>query len=265
MKLKMNRLIEQIYTVIRYIRALGVKYGMIALIKITRTKKTDQIRLKNIKAPIKLRMKGASDKTTFYHVFLNREYDIQLPEAPQYIIDAGANIGLVSVFFANKYPNATIISIEPDKGNFDVLLTNVKAYPKIIPLQTALWSRSCHVRIKDTNVGTTEFTVEPCHPEEPSALKAVSLEDIMLQYQFPRIDLLKVDIEGSEKYLLSENYEYWLSRTETLVIELHDRFQKGCSSAFLKTFSQFNFAIEPKGENLILRKIEHVTYRKRIN
>ena len=253
----MKKITEQIYTVIRYIRALGVKCGMVALIKITRTKKTDRIRLKNIKAPLKLRLNGSSDKTVFYQIFLNREYDIQLPAEPQYIIDAGANIGLASVFFANKYPDATIISIEPDRGNFEVLLENAKAYPQIIALNAALWSKSCHVKIKNTGTGTTCFTVEPCSPEEPAALKAISLEELMKQYHFPKVDLLKMDIEGSEKYLLAENYDYWLSRTETLVIELHDRFRQGCSSVFLKTFSQFNFTIEPKGDNLILRKTEH--------
>ena len=257
----MTKLIEQVYTVIRYIRALGVKSGLIALIKITRTKNTDRICLKNIKAPIKLRIKGSSDKTAFYQIFLNREYEIQLSETPTYIIDAGANIGLASVFFANKYPDAKMISIEPDHDNFEVLLANTKAYPQIIALNTALWSKSCHVKVRDTGMGTTSFVVEPCLPEEPTSLKAMSLEDIMLQYHFPRIDLLKIDIEGSEKYLLSENYEYWLSRTETIVIELHDRFQPGCSSAFLKAFVQYNFTIESKGENLILRKNRNLCHQ----
>jgi FkbM family methyltransferase len=250
----MKKIIEQIYTVTRYVRVFGVKYGMIALIKITRTKRTGRIRLRNVKAPLKLRLNGTSDKTVFYQVFLNKEYEIKLATPPRYIIDAGANIGLTSVYFANKYPDATIISIEPDRENFEVLQTNAKAYPQIIALNTALWSKSCHVRVKDIGMGTTGFIVEPCSPEEPGSLKAVSLNDIMTQYHFPRIDLLKVDIEGSEKYLLSENYEYWLSRTETLVIELHDRFQEGCSAALLKTFARLNFTIEPKGENFILRK-----------
>lgn len=250
----MKSLIEQAYTVIRYVRALGVKYGMIALIKINRTKRTDRIRLRNIKAPLKLRLKGTSDKTAFYQVFLNKEYEIKLATPPRYIIDAGANIGLTSVYLANKYPDAAIISIEPDRENFEVLQANVEAYPQIIALNTALWSKSCHVKVKDIGMGTTGFIVEPCSPKEPGALQAMSLNDIMVQYHFPQIDLLKVDIEGSEKHLLSENYEYWLSRTRTLVIELHDRFREGCSSALLKTFAQLNFTIEPKGENLVLRK-----------
>lgn len=250
----MTKLIEQIYTVVRYIRALGLKSGLITLIKITRTKKTDRIKLNNIKAPIKLRLQGTSDKSAFYQIFLNRVYDIQLFATPRYIIDAGANIGLTSIFFANKYPDAIIISIEPDHENFEVLLANTKAYSQIVALNSALWSKSCHVKVKDRGRGTTGFVVEPCLPEEPTALMAMSLEDIMIQYHFPRIDLLKIDIEGSEKYLLSENYEYWLSRTEALVIELHDRFQPGCSSAFLRTFVQFNFTIEPKGENIVMRK-----------
>ena len=250
----MGKLVEQIYTVIRYVRVLGIKHGLVALIKIKRLKRTDHIRLKGIKHPLKLRLNGTSDRTTFYQIFLDKAYEINLPAEPQYIIDAGANIGLTSVYLANRYPNAKIIAIEPDKDNFEILSVNTGAYPNIIALHTALWSNSCHIRVLDIGLGTTGFTVEPCAPELPMALKAMSLEEIMKQYDFPRIDLLKMDIEGSEKYVLSEKSDYWISRTNVLIIELHDRFQKGCSSVFFETFAKYDFAIAPKGENLILTR-----------
>ena len=254
----MNKLVEQIYTIIRYIRALGTKHGIVALIKIKRLKRTDNIRLRGIKHPIRLRINGTSDKTTFYQIFLDKEYEISLLEEPKFIIDAGANIGLTSVYLSNRYPNAKIIAIEPDKNNFEILSANTKPYANVIALNTALWSNSCHIKVMDNGLGTTGFTVEPCAPELPKALKAMSLEEIMKQYDFPRIDLLKMDIEGSEKYVLSENSDYWISRTNVLIIELHDRFQKGCSSAFFKTFAEYDFAISPKGENFILTRQNYI-------
>jgi len=37
------------------------------------------------------------------------------------IIDAGANIGATSVFYALAVPNAQVVAIEPDAGNFELL------------------------------------------------------------------------------------------------------------------------------------------------
>ena len=42
-----------------------------------------------------------------------------------------------------------------------------------------------------------------------------------------QIDVLKVDIEGSELDLFGRRTE-WLGRVRVLVIELHDRFRPGC-------------------------------------
>ena len=59
--------------------------------------------------------------------------------AVKYIVDAGANCGLVSIFFANLYPDATIISVEAHPGNFLALKRNAAAYPNIQPIKAAVW------------------------------------------------------------------------------------------------------------------------------
>jgi FkbM family methyltransferase len=250
----MNNIIERIYTVIRYTRAFGVRCGLIALFKITRTKRTGSLNIRGLKAPVKLRPRGSSDKTAFYKVIMNREYDIQLPFTPQYIIDAGANIGLVSVFFANRYPEAKIIAIEPEESNFEVLLENIKPYPQITGLNMALWHHPSWVRIRDGAPGTMSFTVEECGKDTPGAIPATSLKEVMSQHGFDRIDLLKMDIEGSEKNILLHDYDDWLSRTNAFIIELHDDLQAGCSSAWLNAVINYPFRIAPKTDNLLLIK-----------
>jgi hypothetical protein len=143
----MKKLIERIYTVIRYIRALGFSCGIITFIKIKCIRQAGSLKIKGLKKPIKLRLNSSSDKIAFYKIILNKEYDIDLPVHPEYIIDAGANIGLASVFFANKYPEAKIIAIEPDKGNFEILLNNIQGYPQITGLNTALWHYPAWLRM----------------------------------------------------------------------------------------------------------------------
>ena len=42
------------------------------------------------------------------------------------IIDLGSNIGEFSIFFAKKYPNSKIISVEGSKINYDILKDNIE-------------------------------------------------------------------------------------------------------------------------------------------
>ena len=81
---------------------------------------------------------GTTDQNVYDEIFLEREYDINLG-TPLFIVDAGAHIGLAAVFFASKYPKATVIAIEPEPSNFGVLLRNVENYNNIKPIQAGLW------------------------------------------------------------------------------------------------------------------------------
>jgi tRNA1(Val) A37 N6-methylase TrmN6 len=64
--------------------------------------------------------KNPYDYATFEEVLLREDYNIDFGFEPRTIIDGGANIGLTS-FFANKYPQADIVAVEPEEGNFEML------------------------------------------------------------------------------------------------------------------------------------------------
>ena len=67
--------------------------------------------------PVYLRT-GASDFPVFESVLVHRCYDIDYSISPKIIFDCGANIGLTTVFYANRFPEANIIAVEPEAGNF---------------------------------------------------------------------------------------------------------------------------------------------------
>lgn len=215
--------------------------------------RTSSLNLMGYEYPIRMRP-TATDKTTFREIFLKREYDIALPPAlkVQYIIDAGANIGFTSVFFANKYRGTTIISIEPDEENFTVLAENVRAYPGIKPLRTALWYKADTLNIIDAGLGKRGLMTEAS--ANGGGLTSVSIPEIIARYGLPRIDILKMDIEGSEKEVFSENYDSWLPVTNCVIIELHDRMKPGCSKAVFAALSKYDFEFSIKGENLVFVK-----------
>src|SRR5580692_2650273 len=84
-----------------------------------------------------------SDIGVLRSAFFERDCDYELPTAHQTIIDAGANVGYVSVFLANKYPAARIIAVEMDPDNVEILRKNVRGY-NVDVVSGALWSSHSH-------------------------------------------------------------------------------------------------------------------------
>lgn len=191
------------------------------------------------------------DYATFEEVILNETYNTALHFTPKYIIDGGGNIGLTACFFASKYPDATIISIEPDKENFKLLKQNSKLYTNIYAFEYGIWKNNSHLKIENTNVGNNAFTVTETSEATAETIEAITILNVMEQFKMPHIDVLKLDIEGSEKEVFDENFEIWLPKTKVLIIELHDKMKKGCSKAVFNAVNQFDFSFDIKGENII--------------
>lgn len=241
---------------LKYIDKHGIK-GLIAYIKM-KTGMTRAIKMPNILHPIALRPR-TSDLPTFDQVFLGLEYNINFTFKIERIIDAGGNIGLAAIYFANKYPNAKIISIEPEKDNFKMCVKNTKNYNNVNPVQKALSNiNGEELYIKDSGLGSWAFTTVSKREGIPESNKVltINIDEILNQSNWDIVDIVKIDIEGAEKELFDSNFERWIPRTKCIIIELHDRMKKGCSKSFFKAISKYNFSCELRGENLILINLE---------
>ena len=209
-----------------------------------------QLQLKKLKAPFSLR-DNPYDYATFEEVLLREEYALNINFTPASIIDAGGNIGLTALFFANRFPTASIISLEPDTANFELLKSNTESYSNIVPMHCVLWSKDAYLEVIDEGKGNNAFTVKETAAQTKGAIKAVSIETIMQQQQWKQIDILKIDIEGSEKELFQNGYAGWLPKIKVLIIELHDRMVPGASKSVFNAVNQYDFSMDIKGENLI--------------
>ncbi len=193
--------------------------------------------------PIMVRT-GTSDLNVAIHSFSEKEYDGIRCNNPKIILDAGANIGTSAIFFARKYPDATILAIEPESENFALLEKNTRDYKNVISIQAALWGSPGKRMIRDPFSGTWGFTVSDTSSrseETGQEVECVTIPYLMEKYGFDRIDLLKMDIEGGEKDIF-ENASEWIDRVDVITVELHDRICMGCDRAFYlatKDFTHF--------------------------
>ena len=83
-------------------------------------------------------------------------------------------------------------------------------------------------------------------------VRAVTIEELLKRTNADWVDLAKVDIEGSERELFSENTG-WLERVGALVLELHDRFRPGCRGALDDAIARsgVRFREFHKGEDVV--------------
>jgi FkbM family methyltransferase len=206
--------------------------------------------------PFRLRLNG-SDLKTFLEVIAREDYRLPFKTEPTAVVDAGANIGLASAWFAARYPTAKVLAVEPDAGNYALLTENTKPYRNVIPIQAALWSGSGSILLTDPGLGSSAYQVGSSQGEKANAdesgvapVDAVDVPTLMSAHAIDRIDVLKVDIEGSEEEVFGSS-SAWIDRVDSIAIELHDRFKPGCSRVFYQATSSFpNEAA--RGENVFV-------------
>ncbi|MEK6939168.1 MAG: FkbM family methyltransferase [Nanoarchaeota archaeon] len=212
-----------------------------------------QVQIRNVQRPIILRP-GTSDVPLLYHIFVEKEYAIKPKKEPSFIIDAGANIGFTAVYFANRFPKARIIAIEPEESNFRLLQKNTEPYPNVRCIKAGLWNSNTQLRItnleKDSKWG---FQVEETAESGPNTCPAISINNLLKEEKRKKIDIAKIDIEGSEKELFSKNTQ-WLSKTNLMVIEFHDRMKPGSSKPFWEAVKGMKFKCYKKRKNVVLER-----------
>ena len=247
------------------IKIYGFKEGikMFLYLKFKRKKKLAIPRIQHL---INLRSK-TNDYSVVKQIFTRSEYEFDyesLINYPKVIVDAGAHIGIAAIFFTNKFPNSKIISIEPGKDNYKLLLENTREYPNIIPCNYALWNKKTSVNIIDSGEGEWAYMVQESNTKDTTMFaQAITMNDLMKKHNIQNIDILKMDIEGSEKEIFSENCNLWLVKTKLIVIELHDWKRPGSSIAFIDAMKQNNFSLVlQNGENFFYINSKYVNPSK---
>jgi len=242
------------FKTLKYLRRVIKRHGWKAALFLIRSKfkknKLENIRVNGIKSSLMLSNYGP-DVMTLFKIFYAEEYNIDLKQPPSFIIDCGANIGLSAVFFANKYPSASIIAIEPDSHNFSYLKKNTVNYPNVICLNNAVWSSNSTIKVVDVGEGNWGLQTFAAEKEDLNTIESITIDQILDDYKQEKIDLLKIDIEGAEKELFSVNYQKWLHKTKLIAIELHEKPGSNVSEIFFKALNGLKYKEYNKGENLI--------------
>ncbi len=177
---------------------------------------------------------GTSDILVLEAACLRHEYDVPFAdESCDIIVDLGANTGLASVFFAHRYPKATIVAVEPARDNFRLLAANAQHRPAIICVEAAIAPADGQLELQDSVLPGEKMqawayrTVDRGSGLGSYAVEAISLPTLMRRYGLGFIDILKIDVEGAEYGLFAAETGAWLARVGMILIETHERFVPG--------------------------------------
>ena len=166
--------------------------------------------------------RNTTDMWTFDQIFVDHEYRcIDHLTNVRTIVDAGANVGYSSAYFLTQFPQARIIAIEPDQANFEALQRNLAPWgDRVTCLNAALWSKPARLSFRQQ---TMEPGDEWGRQVEPGTgdVEAVDIPYILETFGVIEINVVKIDIEGSEKEVFASDVS-WLDKVCNIVIELHD-------------------------------------------
>jgi FkbM family methyltransferase len=197
-----------------------------------------------------------SDAAVIAQVLLDDNYACLLgvPDV-HLIVDAGANIGAASVFLLEAYPEAVVIALEPDAGNFAVLERNLAYYgSRAHSVRAALWDRPAALsmdrgRFRDGREWT--FQVRPSDNGD-AEVESTTIPGILDAFRVAQIDILKIDIERAERTVFQESARAWLDRVRVIAVELHDA---ECEDAFHRAVAPLPGEVMRVGDLTVWRRL----------
>src|SRR5438477_11598669 len=158
---KFAKIIDLISRRVRGMSAAGAraslslaKYAMLDRFSNGSRREPVWMRSRNASHPLGGRV-HTSDGKVFYQVFARLEYScVDELKDVKLIIDCGANVGYSSAYFLSRFPDAKLIAVEPDSGNFQMLQRNLAPYGDRVRLvQSGVWSHSCGLVISEERFG----------------------------------------------------------------------------------------------------------------
>lgn len=186
------------------------------------------------------------DLFILYEVLAREAYCIPVrrldPDQVRVIVDCGANIGITALYLASKYKRARIVCIEPDPDNFAILKRNVASHGRIEPFWAAVVSKSGSVHLTQDRPAYGNLILSNPDTRATIEVPGVTIDDICLQKNISRIDLLKIDIEGAEKEVF-ENPDF-LRKVGLVAIELHAPYNLPDSN---RAIAPHGFRAQPPG------------------
>jgi len=182
-----------------------------------------------------------SFEVLYNEIYVKKLYDITLGVDKPVIFDCGSNIGLSVLRFKRLYPDATIEAFEPDREAYNLLTANLE--------NNHIGGVNAHNVAVSDHEGSEEFYYDPVNRnnlsmglyQNESTKEHYPVQVAPLsKYLRGHVDLLKIDIEGSEISAL-HNIEKQLYGISNIIVEYHGYVFKPFEDSTYKSLVEMLF------------------------
>ena len=197
---------------------------------------------------IKLNHQGDDLFPIVCEIFYDRVYerDFVRLNIGDIVVDIGANYGVFSLYSQLFKPNR-VYSIEPVKSTFEALEKNLKKYG-VTCINKSISSENGFENFAVTGVNGNNYSLKNSEGHHPSLMlnqeivESTTINSLILDYEIPYINFLKVDCEGGEYDLfLSIDKDYLKNRIQKVAIEYHSEKIK---STLISILEENGFTLE---------------------
>lgn len=139
------------------------------------------------------------------------------------IVNLGAKHGKATIIFSKKVgKTGLVVSLEPIIENYRILIQTVikRKLTNVIPLLTAIGNETCKSNIY-LNIHDDQHSLVFNGGQGKRIIPVISWDDLVASINLKQVDLVKVDIEGSEIAFLEGMSKVF---PDKMIIEEHARF-----------------------------------------
>lgn len=183
----------------------------------------------------------------YYEIFKEKDYIRGGVEIKQgdIVVDIGANVGIFERY-ANMHGALKVCCYEPELYNFQCLKKNAVATSVLynVALSDKKGLKTLYIDSTEGGHSLINTTINNTKNGMTQKIQAITLNDIL--NEIPKIDFLKVDIEGSEWDIFRDADRNKLSKIRNIVVEYHNMiydFDVPKREEFIKIFTDIGFKI----------------------
>jgi FkbM family methyltransferase len=168
-------------------------------------------------------------------IWFNRAYmpsGFYTPKPGDVIIDAGANVGVFTLYALRQFTAARVVAIEPFPENFDCLVRNLS-------VERGAGARCAAHRLALSGVAGTgtmarvgerslDHVLQTGGDPKNPPVEMIPLAGVCELAKTERVAFLKVDVEGSERAIFEAADCGTLRRFDRIAAEYHDNLIPGC-------------------------------------
>jgi FkbM family methyltransferase len=164
------------------------------------------------------------------------DYCYQFVDEDAICLDIGANIGVKTLFLSRHASNGRVIAIEAAPNIAERLRENValNSASNVECVQAAIGDR----------VGSARFAESSAYghlSEDGVEVPMLTIEELAHRLSLPRVDFIKIDVEGFEFAILKSAYEFINAQRAVVLFEFNSWCQLAFADVNPKAFLEWIF------------------------